>query len=577
MPIIIKGFAASPGIGIGKVFLLDEEELIIPRHYIPREGVKREVARFKKALDKTEKEMKKDTEEMLKILGKGHARLADAYLLIIKDPLLSSDIEREITKELVNAELAVQNCLERVSHTFDLLKDEYFMERKNDIVEVGQRIIRQLLGKKKRSLSEMKEESIVVAHNLLPSDTVTLKAELVKGFCIDVGGKTSHSALLAQSLEIPAVVGLHNITAQVRSGQSVIVDGNQGEVVVDPDPQAVLNYRREREIHIQETRELTKLRDLPAQTLDGKRIELAANVESTEDCKAVLAYGCEGIGLFRTEYLFLNRKALPTEDEQFDHYSRTAKQMLPYATVFRTLDIGGDKLSNFMEGYTQEENPFLGLRGLRFGLRHPEILRTQLRALLKSSAFGKVKIMFPMVSGIEEFRQGKKILLEEMQALLEAGANLAPKIEVGAMIEVPSAAITADVLAREADFLSIGTNDLIQYTMAVDRINENVAHLYEPMHLAILRLVKMTADAARQNGKWVGMCGEMAADPKFTPLLLGLGMDEISVVPALVPRVKKIIRSTNLAEAKKLANEILSIPEVSLAQERLNRVKLTLI
>lgn len=577
MTAMVNGVAASPGIGIGNVFLLDEGELIVPRHYIPRKEVKREVARFRKALEKTKREMARDTAEMLKILGKTHARLGEAYLMIIEDPLLTSDVERQISKELLNAELAVQTCLEKVSHIFENMNDEYFRERKNDIVEVGGRIIRQLLGKTKRSLSEMKEESIVVAHNLLPSDTVALKSEFVKGFAIDVGGKTSHTALLAQSLEIPAVVGLRNITSRVQNGQPVIVDGNKGDVLINPAHQALVNYRREREILGRESKDLVKLRDLPAQTLDGKRIELAANVESADDAKAVLAHGSEGIGLFRTEYLYLNRTTLPTEEEQFEHYSRVAKQMLPYTTVFRTLDIGGDKLAAFVEGLAEERNPFLGLRALRFSLRNPEIFRTQLRALLRASVKGKMRIMFPMVSGIEEFRAGKAVLDEEVQNLAREGVPLAKKVELGAMIEVPSAAVTADVIAKEADFLSIGTNDLIQYTLAIDRINENVTHLYEPMHLAILRLVKMTADAAHQHGKWVGMCGDMASDLKLTPLLLGLGLDELSVVPSFVPKVKQAIRATNLSDAKQLAEEILSIPEASKAQDRLNRVKLSLI
>ncbi|OGR86520.1 MAG: phosphoenolpyruvate--protein phosphotransferase [Elusimicrobia bacterium RIFCSPLOWO2_01_FULL_60_11] len=572
-----NGVAASPGIGIGNVFLLDEGDLIVPRHYIPREGVKREVARFRKALDKTKREMAKDTAGMLKILGKTHARLGEAYLMIIEDPLLTSDVERQISKELLNAELAVQTCLEKVSHTFENMNDEYFRERKNDIVEVGGRIIRQLLGKTKRSLSEMKEESIVVAHNLLPSDTVALRSDLVKGFAIDVGGKTSHTALLAQSLEIPAVVGLRNITSRVQNGQPVIVDGSKGDVLIDPPPQALVNYRREREILVRESKDLVKLRDLPAQTLDGKRIELSANVESADDAKAVLAHGSEGIGLFRTEYLYLNRSTLPTEDEQFEHYSRVAKQMLPYTTVFRTLDIGGDKLAAFVDGLAEERNPFLGLRALRFSLRNPEIFRAQLRALLRASVKGKMRIMFPMVSGIEEFRSGKAILDDEFQKLSREGVPIAKKVELGAMIEVPSAAVIADVIAKEADFLSIGTNDLIQYTLAIDRVNENVTHLYEPMHLAILRLVKMTADAGHQHGKWVGMCGDMASDLKLTPLLLGLGLDELSVVPSFVPKVKQAIRATNLADARALAEEILSIPEASKAQDRLNRVKLSLI
>ena len=576
MSTLFHGIAASPGIGIGKIFLLEKEELVVVRRSIAKEDVRREILRFRKALLKTQKEFQQDRQQILKALGKTHARLADAYLMILEDPLLTKDVEKGISKDLVNAEFAIQSALERISRTFEVLSDEYFRERKNDILEVGDKILRHLIGKPEKKLIDLKEPCIVVAHNLLPSDTASVKTDLIKGFAIDVGGKTSHTALLAQSLEIPAVVGLKDITGQVQSGQTVIVDGNQGLVILEPDKIALENYRREREIQVREAQELAKMRNLPAQTLDEKRVELAANIDTTDEVKAVHAYGGEGIGLFRTEYLFMNRGDLPSEDEQYEQYARVAKQMMPYTTLFRTLDIGGDKLAPFIEGYTQESNPFLGLRALRFCLKYPEIFRTQLRALLRASNDGKIRIMFPMVIDAREFLQGKEILEDVRRELAAERVPMAPRIEIGAMIEVPSAALTADLLAREADFLSIGTNDLIQYTLAVDRVNENVASLYEPMHLAILRLVKMTADAAHAHGKWVGMCGEMASDTHFTRLLLGLGLDEFSVAPAFIPRIKKIIRSTNLAEARKLTAEIMSAPDFNAAQERLNRIKLSL-
>lgn len=571
---IFHGIPASPGIGIGKVFLLEEEELVIVRRTITPANLKKEIQRFQKALSKTKKEMQQDKEEMLRLLGKSHARLADAYLLILEDPILTKDVEREITKEMVGAEFAIQMTLEKISRTFDSLLDDYFRDRKNDIVEVGNKIIRHLLGKQKKNPEQMTEDAIVVAHNLLPPDTISLKAELVRGFAIDVGGKTSHTAILAQSLEIPAVVGLKNISAQLRSGETMIVDGNQGLVILDPDRDTLENYQRERKIQIKGKLELEKLKDLPAQTLDGKRIELSANIENPEEIESVLSHGAEGIGLFRTEYLFMNRPELPAEEEQFKHYFKVAQRMMPYFTIFRTLDIGGDKLAPFIDGYLNESNPFMGLRAMRFCLKYPEIFKVQLRALLRASAGVRIRIMFPMVSGVQEFRDGKAIL-ESVRAELQAEKiPMATAVEIGAMIEVPSAALTADLIAKEADFLSIGTNDLIQYTLAVDRINENVASLYEPMHLSILRLVKMAVEAAHENGKWVGMCGEMAADTHFTQLLLGLGLDEFSVVPAFVPQLKKIIRSTNLSEAKRLAAEVLSAADYTKLIETLNQVKL---
>ncbi|MBI1979621.1 MAG: phosphoenolpyruvate--protein phosphotransferase, partial [Elusimicrobia bacterium] len=343
---------------------------------------------------------------------------------------------------------------------------------------------------------------------------------------------------------------------------------------LDPDPEALKNYKREKEIQIRETQELIKLRDLPAQTLDGKRIELSANIENAEDVKNVLFYGSEGIGLFRTEYLYLNRDDLPSEEEQVEHYSHVIKQMMPYSTLFRTLDLGGDKLTAFIQGYAAEKNPFMGLRALRFCLKYPDIFKTQLRALLKASAQGNMRIMFPMVSGVEEFLKGKELLERAREELVKENVSIARKIEVGAMIEVPSAALVADLITQEADFVSIGTNDLIQYTLAVDRVNENVASLYDPTHLSILRLVKLVADAAHAHGKWVGMCGEMASDIHLTTLLLGLGLDELSVVPSFIPRLKKIIRSIQFSEAKKMAGQIMAAKNLKEVQSHIEKIQL---
>lgn len=570
---IFHGIPASPGIGIGKIFLLEKEELYIVRKSIRKEEVKKEIQRFRKALEKSKKEFREDKIQMLKILGKSHAKLADAYLMILEDPILTTDVEKEIAKELVNAEYVVWNVLNEISRTFDALQDDFFKERKNDIQEVGQKLLRDLLGKKKTKLAEMTEESIVVAHNLLPSDTVALKTGLICGFAIDVGGKTSHTALLAQSLEIPAVVGLKDITGYIRSGQTLIVDGNQGLVIIDPDPATLANYVKEREVQVREKQELVKIKDLPAQTLDGKKIELAANIETADDVKAVQTYGAQGIGLFRTEYLFMNRTTLPSEEEQYESYSKAVKRMHPHPVIFRTLDIGGDKLSALVNGYTTEVNPFLGLRAIRFCLKYPEIFRTQLKALLRAAADGKIRIMFPMVGSLQEFLQGKDIFESAKKELMHQNIPFDSHVELGTMIEVPSAALTADVLAKEMDFFSIGTNDLIQYTLAIDRVNENVASFYDPMNLSILRLIKMVVDAAHENGKWVGMCGEMASDTQFTQLLMGLGLDELSVVPSFTPKIKKIIRSTNYSEARRQASEILTLKDPQEIRKHLDQMK----
>jgi phosphotransferase system enzyme I (PtsI) len=412
----------------------------------------------------------------------------------------------------------------------------------------------------------------VVAHNLTPADTIAMRENMVKGFATDIGGRTSHTAIVAQSLEIPAVVGLKNITALVREGSTIIVDGNQGLVILNPSPETLNNYRREQEIQLSQVRELEKLRDLPAQTTDGHRVTIAANIENPEELKAVLKHGGEGVGLYRTEFLYFNRSTMPNEEEHYQNYLRVAQRMLPYAVIIRTIDLGGDKLANLgLEGLTEEKNPFMGLRAIRLCLKYPQVFKTQLRGILRASAEGRIKIMYPMVSGLSELRAANKILNETKEELRKEGKKFDEHIEVGIMIEVPSAAITADLLAREVDFLSIGTNDLIQYTLAVDRVNENVASLYEPLHLSILRLLKMIVDAGHNAGKWVGMCGEMAADPSFTSVLVGLGLDELSVSPGQIPKIKKIIRGTSQFETRALVQDILNSPDNETVLAKLRR------
>jgi phosphotransferase system enzyme I (PtsI) len=389
-----------------------------------------------------------------------------------------------------------------------------------------------------------------------------MRENLIKAFVTDIGGRTSHTAIVAQSLEIPAVVGLRNITGQVRDGDRVIVDGAQGIVIINPTDEMVANYRREQDIQLVQMRELEKLRDLPAQTTDSHRVTIAANIDNPEEVKSVLNHGAEGVGLYRTEFLYFNRTTLPTEEEHYENYRKVAQKVLPYSVIIRTVDLGGDKLSNLgLEGITTENNPFLGLRAIRLCLKYPSLFKTQLRGLLRASKDGKLKIMYPMISGINELREANKILEETKAELRKEGKAFDENIEVGAMIEVPSAALTSDLIAKEADFLSVGTNDLIQYTLAIDRVNENVASLYEPLHLSILRLLKTIVDAGHNAGKWVGMCGEMAGDTNFTMILIGLGLNEFSVSAAQVPKIKKIIRSVSLLEAKSLVHEILNSTE----------------
>ncbi len=568
-PIVIRGIAASPGIGIGKAFVIQEEALSYVFRPLGREEVRKEIQRFRQAVGRTRTDVLQTREKVLKVLGKSHAALIDAHLLILEDALFTKDVEKKITQELMNPEAALVAVLDQVGRTFDQLGDEYFRQRKDDIMDVGKHVMRHLLGHTGPALTHLSERSIVIAHDLAPSDTITLRDDLVEGFATDIGGRTSHTAILAQGLEIPAVVGLKDVTQYVRTGDLLIVDGNEGLVIINPTMATLENYRKVREIQHAEIRDLEKLRDLPAQTQDGRRITLASNIETPEEVKAALGHGAEGIGLYRTEFLYLNRTALPTEEEHYENYRTVARQMLPYSIIIRTIDLGGDKLAAYGYGGDAEANPFLGLRGIRLCLRHPELFKMQLRAILRASVEGKLKIMYPMITGLEEVRQANRILEEVRQELKGKNIPFDPSVEVGVMVETPSAAMISDLLAREVDFLSLGTNDLIQYTLAVDRVNENVAPLYNPLHLGVLRLIAMVIEAGHKAGKWVGMCGEMAGDPVFTRVLLGLGLDELSVPAAAVPKIKRLIRDTSYEQAKTLAMEVLQMTDQDAVLKRL--------
>jgi phosphotransferase system enzyme I (PtsI) len=558
-PIVLRGIPASPGIGIGKVFVIKEEALSFVFRALSKDEVKKEIQRFRQAVAKTRIEIDETRDKVLKVLGKSHASLIDAHLLILEDALFTKDIEKKISQELMNAEAALVAVLDEIGRTFDKLGDEYFRQRKDDIMDVGKRVMRHLLGRQSGQLMHLAERSIVISHDLGPSDTLALRDDMVEGFATNIGGRTSHTAILAQGLEIPAVVGLKDVTGYVQSGDLMIVDGNEGMVIINPTMATLENYRKVREIQLAEIRDLEKYKDMAAQTLDGKQVVLSANIESQEEIKTALSHGAEGIGLYRTEFLYLNRKDLPNEEEQYQNYVAVARQMLPYSIILRTMDLGGDKLTPLgVQGLTQEQNPFLGLRGIRLSLRFPDIFKTQLRAILRASVEGKLKIMYPMITSLEELRQANKLLTEVKEELKAKRVLFDPKIETGVMIETPSAAVISDWLAREADFLSLGTNDLIQYTLAVDRVNENVAHLYNPLHMGVLRLIRMVIEAGHKTGKWVGMCGEMAGNPAFTRILLGMGLDEFSVPAAAVPRIKRLIREISLEEAQKLVERIFS-------------------
>jgi phosphotransferase system enzyme I (PtsI) len=566
--ITLHGVAASEGIAIGPAFVLEDEDVAIPRWEVPKDKVKNEVARFRFALARTREEMVAIHNKAIKVFGRSHARLMDAYLLILNDPFLTKDVVKLIETEHVNAEFALTQVIDRTIKVMEHFEDEYFRDRKYDILDVGHKVLRHLLGHEKKTVQSIVEPSIVVAHNLTPTDTMNLKEHMAIAFATNIGGKTSHTALLAQSMTIPAVVGMRDVTSRVRTGDIIIIDGKEGVVVIDSTPEVLASYKKEQETRRELEKKLELLRDLPAQTIDGHRITLAANIETPEDVKTAISHGAEGIGLYRTEFLFLNRKTAPTENEHYESYRKAVRGSFPFPVIIRTLDVGGDKLTALgLEGISPESNPFLGLRGIRLCLKYPEIFKTQLRAILRASTEGKIKIMYPMVSGIDELRAANAILQEVKGEMRSKSIPFDESMEVGMMVEVPSAALMVDILAREVDFFSLGTNDLIQYTLAVDRVNENVAHLYQPLHLAVMRLIDQTVRAGHNIGnKWVGVCGEMASEPDLVPVLIGLELDELSVSPSVVPKVKEVIRSTSYADCVKLTQEVLNAASLEGAQ-----------
>lgn len=557
---MLKGIAASPGIAIGKVFLFEEDEFIIKKKDLSEEGIKKDIVRFRAAIIKVKEEMHGISKSVSEKLGKKHSRLFDAYAMMMEDPLLKDDIIRMVTKERVNVEYAVQFVINKISQSFLTINDEYLRERGRDIIDVGKKILRSLVGMERDSLKNITSEVIVVAHNLSPSDTISMRKNRVTGFAVDVGGKTSHTAILANSLGIPAVVGLKNITQHVKPDDMLIIDGIQGLVIINPDEITIKNYEREKKKFLDAGSELSKIRDLAAVTVDGHAIELSANIEIPDELTMVYNSGSAGIGLYRTEFLYLNRSDYPSEEEQYLQYAEVAKNVMPYSVIIRTLDIGADKLNPSIE-HQMERNPFMGLRAVRYCLKHQDIFKTQLRAVLRASMDGKLKILFPMISGVDELRQVKQIFATTQNEMRNEGIPFNENIKIGIMIEVPSAAIIGDLLAKEVDFFSIGTNDLIQYLIAVDRVNENVADLYNPVHISVLRMIKKIIEDGHKEGKWVGMCGEMASDPSFTKILIGLGIDELSMSVVSIPKVKSIIRSISYSAAKELADEIMLTDE----------------
>ena len=558
-----EGIGVSPGIAFGGIYVVRDDPDEVARYHIAPSRIADEIGRFEAGLIQTRMQILEMQERIAESIGAKDAAIFDAHLLVVEDRTLIDEVLRKLKTDLCNVEWAFQEVATRYAETLSKIDDPYLRERALDIQDVTKRVIRNLQGKAPKAFLSLTGPHILVAHNITPSDTASMSRENVLGIATDVGSRTSHAAILARSLTIPAVLGLHDITAKVDTGQHLLLDGNDGLLIVNPAPQTLACYRELESRRAKVTARLRELRETTSTTRDGCHIVLSANIELPEDVDAVAANGAEGIGLYRTEFLYLNRKTLPAEEEQYETYRSVAERVRPNPLIIRTFDLGGDKLAESAADVTDELNPFLGWRAIRFCLENQDIFKTQLRAILRASAVGNIKVMFPMISGLDELRRAIAVLEECKQELRNSRAEVAERVEVGAMIEIPSAAICASALAREVDFFSIGTNDLIQYALAVDRVNEKIAYLYEPTHPAILRLLKMVADAAHANRIWVGVCGEMAGDVALVPLLLGLGMDELSASATLVPRVKRAVQSVTIPECRELVEDALKLNTAS--------------
>ncbi|MDU0419313.1 phosphoenolpyruvate--protein phosphotransferase [Staphylococcus simulans] len=546
----IRGIAASDGVAIAKAYLLVEPDLSFDNGTVT--DTEAEVAKFNGALNTSKVELTKIRNNAKQQLGADKAAIFDAHLLVLEDPELIQPIEEKIKNENVNAAQALTDVSNQFITIFESMDNEYMAERAADIRDVSKRVLAHILGVDLPNPSIIDESVVIIGNDLTPSDTAQLNKQYVQGFVTNIGGRTSHSAIMSRSLEIPAVVGTKTITEEVEAGDIIIVDGMTGDVIVNPSDEVVAQYQEKRDNFFKDKQELQKLRDAESVTEDGHHVELAANIGTPNDLPGVVENGAEGIGLYRTEFLYMGRDQMPTEDEQFEAYKAVLEAMKGKRVVVRTLDIGGDKELPYLD-LPEEMNPFLGYRAIRLCLAQPEIFRPQLRALLRASVYGKLNIMFPMVATIQEFRDAKALLEEERQNLKNEGVEVSDDIEVGIMVEIPSTAALADVFAKEVDFFSIGTNDLIQYTMAADRMSERVSYLYQPYNPAILRLVQRVIEASHAEGKWTGMCGEMAGDQTAIPLLLGLGLDEFSMSATSILKARRLIRNLSEAQMKDLA------------------------
>lgn len=550
----ITGIAASSGIAIGKAYRLVEPDLSFQKTTV--EDSEKEISRFRDSLRIAKSQLEAIRDHAREALGPDKAEIFEAHLLILNDPEIVAPIEDKIKNEKMNAEAALQETTDMFIGIFEQMDNEYMRERAADIRDVRKRVLAGLLNVTIPNPSMISEEVIIVAEDLTPSDTAQLNRKFVKGFTTDIGGRTSHSAIMARSLEIPAVVGTKTATKDIQNGDFLILDGLSGEVHINPTEELIEEYKKKQADYEAQLAEWAKLVNEPSISKDGVQVELVANIGTPKDVEGALHNGAEGVGLFRTEFLYMGRDELPSEEDQFAAYKAVLEGMEGRPVVVRTLDIGGDKKLSYLP-LPEEMNPFLGHRAIRLCLDRTDIFRTQLRALLRASVYGKLKVMFPMIATLNEFREAKKLFLEEKDNLAKEGIPTADHIELGIMVEIPSTAVLADQFAKEVDFFSVGTNDLIQYTMAADRMNEQVSYLYQPYNPSILRLVKMVIDASHKEGKWTGMCGEMAGDETAVPLLLGLGLDEFSMSATSILKARSLIRKLSKAEMEKLAQEAL--------------------
>ena len=571
----LQGIAASDGIAIAKVYTLTEPDLSFSK--VSVEDTENEISRLEKALEVSTKEIELIKETALKNLGEEEAQVFEAHLMVLSDPELVGQVKDAITSQKVNAEHALKEVSDMFISIFAGMEDNpYMQERAADIRDVSKRILANLLGVKIPSPATIKDEVVVVAGDLTPSDTAQLNRKYVKAFVTDIGGRTSHSAIMARSLEIPAIVGTKEITSLAKDGDLIIIDGLSGDVFLNPSEDVVAEYRAKAEVFAAQQAEWEKLKDADTFTKDGHQVELAANIGTPKDLEGVIHNGAEGVGLYRTEFLYMDSHDMPTEEDQFEAYKAVLEGMNGKPVVVRTMDIGGDKELPYLP-LPHEMNPFLGYRAIRISLNEPEMFRTQLRALLRASVYGKLRIMFPMIATLNDFRGAKALLEEEKAKLVAEGVAVSDDIQVGIMIEIPAAAVLAHQFAKEVDFFSIGTNDLIQYTMAADRMNERVSYLYQPYNPSILTLIKHVIDSAHKEGKWAGMCGEMAGDQTAVPLLVGLGLDEFSMSASSVLKTRSLISKLTLEEMKALAdkaiNECATVQEVeALVEEAVSKL-----